>query len=195
MPLNAAIPLTTDANLFEFFRERVDAAARQRRPPVTQDTVFYLSNLLAEQAHPEGDSAPTLVELRERAANSSFAESVTWWRRLGDQALVGVGYFREHLARRRISPEYYAEMGAGAYATLSRLLHAPEGGFGEVFGEMSERFDSCADIVAEVRDDGREHSPADIVRLFEEWQATGSPRVAERLRQLGVVPARFGGVS
>ncbi|GDX81967.1 hypothetical protein LBMAG42_37780 [Deltaproteobacteria bacterium] len=197
MAYNAKLPIVAQDNLFDFFRERVDSAARRQRAAVSQDTVYYVSQLLAEQAHREDDeaSAPTLVEMRERAANSNFAESVTWWRRLGDHALIGLGFFREHLARRRISPGYYAEMGAGAYGTLSRLLRDPGVSMGDVFGEMSERFESCTEMIAEVREESRENNASDIVRLYDEWQSTGSARAAERLRQLGVVPVRFGGIA
>ncbi len=193
MAYNATLPIVLHENLFDFFKERVDGAAKRQGAAVSQDTVFYLSQLLAEEGHlPEEAPAPTLVELRERAANGTFAEAVTCWRRLGDQALIALGFFREHLVHRRISTTYYAEMGAGAYGRLARLLRDPGVGLGEVFGEMSERFDSCTELIADVRDEAREGNAADIVKLYDEWQATGSVRAAERLRQLGLVPVRFG---
>lgn len=196
MACNAILPLVFHENLFDFFKDRVDGAARRQRVAVSQDTVFYLSQLLAEQGHlPEQEPTPTLVELRERAANGSFAEAVTCWRRLGDRAMIALGFFREHLVHRRISTTYYAEMGAGAYGTLARLLRDPGVGLGEVFSQMSERFDTCTELIADVRDEAREENTADIVRLYAEWQTTGSTRAAERLRQLGVVPVRFGSIT
>ncbi len=195
MALNAKLSVVPADNLFDFFRERVDDATRARGAPVSQDTVYYLSNLLAEQGHRDEAEPSTLVELRARANAAEYAEALTCWRRLGDHALVQLGFFRDHLRMRRISPDYYAEMGRGAYGTAARMLRDPEGGLGDVFGEMSERFDDCTSVIAEVRDDAREKNATDIVRLYEEWQATGSARVAEKLRQLGVVPARFGGTA
>jgi hypothetical protein len=196
MGLSIAAKIVAEDNLFDFFKDRVESASRARRPPVTQDAVYYLSHLLAEQGHADDaeSAAPsTLVEMRERAANGSFAEAVTWWKRIGDHALVGVGFFREHIRQRRLSVDYYAEMGAGAYGTLARILREPSSSLPDVFGELSTRFETCADVIAEVRDDARENNATDIVRLYEEWLATGSPRVAERLRQLGVLPVRFAG--
>ena len=135
MAFAASGELVQGDNLFDFFHERVETAARHQRAPVSQDAVYYLTQLLAEHGKREdegGDCPTTLVEMRERAANSPFAESVTWWKRIGDSALVGVGYFREHLLRRRISPDYYARMGEGAYGVLSRMLRAQGPDFGEV---------------------------------------------------------------
>ncbi len=196
MPLSLANKIVAEDNLFDYFKSRVDSASRGKRPPVSQDTVYYLSGLLADQGHAE-DNDPavptTLVEMRERAANGSFAESVTWWRKIGDHALVGIGFFREHLRQRRLSVDYYAEMGAGAYGTLSRILREPSSTLPDVFGELSNRFETCAEVIAEVRDDTRDGNATDIVRLYDEWLATGSPRVADRLRQLGVLPVRFAG--
>jgi hypothetical protein len=42
-----------------------------------------------------------------------------------------------------------------------------------------------------VRQEARENTDADVLRLYEEWLASGSPRAAERLRALGVVPVRI----
>ncbi|MBM4365188.1 MAG: hypothetical protein FJ102_03160 [Deltaproteobacteria bacterium] len=196
MALSIAAKIVAEDNLFDFFKDRVESASRAQRRPVTQDTVYYLSHLLAEAGHAEeaGAGAPsTLVEMRERAANGGFAESVTWWKRMGDHALLGVGFFRENLRQRRLSIDYYAEMGAGAYGTLARILREPSSNLPDVFGELSTRFETCAEVINEVREESRENNATDIVRLYEEWLASGSPRVAERLRQLGMLPVRFAG--
>jgi hypothetical protein len=188
--------LTTASDLFAFFLGRVETAAAHQGAPVSENTVYYLSNLLAEQGRPDESGAPTtLVELRQAAAAAPRAEAVTLWKRLGDQSLLVTGYFREHLERRRLSRQYVATMGTSAYGVLERLLDGPRGGFGEIFGELAERWQTCANLLAEVRDESAERSDTDIVKLYEEWLATGSPRVAERLRELGVVPVRVAGHS
>ena len=99
------------------------------------------------------------------------------------------------MRRRAVSSDYYAEMGRGAYGTLSRILRSPGADFSDVFGELSVKFNECTEVIAEVRDEARENHETDIVRLYDEWLATGSPRAAERLRVLGVVPVRFDGQS
>lgn len=188
--------LTTTPDLFAFFLGRVETAVNHQAAPVSANTVYYLSNLLAEQGRADESNAPTtLVELRQKASEAPHAEAVSLWKRLGDQSLMVTGYFREHLERRRLSRDYVATMGTCAYGALERILTGPRGGFGEVFGELAGKWGTCADVIAEVRDEACERSDRDILKLYEEWLSTGSPRVAERLRELGVIPIRAGGQS
>ena len=190
-------PLVSEGNLFDFFHARVESAVEHQRAAVSEQAVYYLSCLLAEQARRDDEASTegdvTLVELRHRAVTASAPEAVTWWRRLGDRSLVLSGYFREHLERRRISRDYCSSMGSSAYRSLERLLDRRRGGFAAIFAELADRYDACVELLAEVRDEARERSDTDIVRLYEEWLVSGSPRVAERLRTLGVVPTRIAG--
>jgi hypothetical protein len=182
--------LSAEANLFDWFRGRVETAVAHRSAPVSETAVYYLSALLAEQGRRE-DEEPreaTLVELRQRAADAPFADAVGLWRRLGDQSLMAVGFFREHLERRKLSPTYYGEMGRSAYGALARLLRDPSGETPDVFGELADRYEACTEVIAEVRDETRECNATDIVRLYEEYLATGSPRIAER--QIGRASCR-----
>lgn len=185
--------IVAEKDLFDYFHTRVETAVAHQNSPVSQDTVFYLSHLLAEQGRV--DDAPeaelTLVELRQRAATAGRAEAVSIWKQMGDHTLVVAGYFRERIERRRLSRDYYARMGTAAYDVLARMLGGE--GFGRIFGELSTRWDACTDVIAEVRDEAADRNDADVLRLYEEWLRTGSPRVAERLRELGVVPMRTPG--
>lgn len=191
MFVEAAPPVVAEPDLFQFFLGRVETAVAHQRAEVSPNAVYYLSQLLAEQGRAEeGEGTTTLVELRQRAATAPPAEAVNAWKKIGDHSLLVTGYFREQIAGRRLSASYYTAMGRAAYDVLSRLLHGPKGGFGEVFGELAGRWDSCTEVIGEVRDEARARRDTDIVRLYEEWLATGSPRVAERLRELGVIPGR-----
>jgi hypothetical protein len=188
--------LLSSDNLFDFFHTEVERAAAGVRPPVSQNAVFYLSNLLVDQARrpaDEGDEPlPRLAELRARAVGAPSGEALLRWRQLGDTALMVAGFFREHLERRRVSRGYCETMGRGAYGTLGALVDRGEGSFAQVFGELAARFDACADLLAGVRDEAAACVDSDVVRLYEEWLSTRSPRVAERLRQLGVVVVHAG---
>lgn len=188
--------LVAEENLFDYFRARVKTAVDHQRAPVSESAVFYLSGVLADQGHREEEAEPaptTLVELRERASCAPLGEAVPLWKRLGDQSLVAVGFFRENLSHRKVSASYYAEMGRSAYAVLARALKDPNSAVHDIFGELAERYEACAEVIKEVRDESRECNATDIVKLYEEYLMTGSPRIAERLRQLGVVPVRVGG--
>ena len=184
--------LVAEANLFDYFHPKVEVAAERQRAPVSEGTVFYLSSLLAEQSHAEAEG-DTLAELRQAAVAAPLAESVGLWRRLGDRSLVLLGWFRESLSRRQISPSYCAEMGTGAYSRLRGLFSLASAEAPDVYEDLADRYDACAAVLRDVRDDTRAEDPAAIVALYEEWLHTGSPRVAERLRALGVVPMRARG--
>jgi len=190
MAMTARIPVIGQASLFDYFHERVEEVTRARRHPVSQDTIYYLSQLLAEQGHREDDEPETLVELRQRAAHGDWAAATDSWRRLGDHALLQLGLFREHLRRRRLSERYVTEMGRGAYGTVARMMRGHDCTLGELFDELAGRWDACTAVLSEVGESGNDGAPADVLRLYEEWLATGSLRAAERLRELGVVPVR-----
>jgi len=190
-----------DANLFDFFHERVDAAATNQQSPLSQEGIFYLSNLLAEQSHcSDTDSPQTLVELLLRARSAGPSSAVTDYREVGDRALYLSGFFRAHIERGMVGMEYYLHMGAAAYQTLSSLLRfGPKAsGFSEIFAELSGAFPVASAILNEVEQEVRAEASIDkpqpsdqeIVALYERWQSTGSPQAARKLQSLGLLPAR-----
>ena len=192
-------------NLFDFFHQEVDAAKSHRRAPVSEEGVYYLTNLLVERSRAEAEPpANTLVELQIQAAQASGPAAVTALRELGDKALYTSGFFRSSIAHHRaVSLDYYMEMGASAYQRLARALHsrAPADPSGHkpmdaIFGELGRCFRLCSDLLQEVRFSVRaqtdDASDAAVLALYEEWLATGSRAAAERLKALGVVPLRPG---
>lgn len=185
-------------NLFDFFHTSIGHAASRQRLAVSNNSLFYLSNLLVERGRsPEASpqEPDTLVDLVYRARAGQLGDSILAWRELGDRALFVTGFFRQSLARRLVGLDYYRDMGASAYLRLSRLLGLPggeQGGLDDLYEELAEHFVALSDLLQEVREDVRSAesmSDADIVRLYEEWLSTGSPRAAARLRELGVKAA------
>jgi hypothetical protein len=195
-------PLTTNENLFDFFHERVDSAALQHGSPVSEEGVFYLSNLLVERGRVNEVKGPgTLVELHALARESDRVRAIQAYRELGDRALYISGFFPGSVERRTISLQYYMEMGASAYDRLASILSAPQGmlfgeghkALDEIFGELACSFDNCSRILRQVRSEIQamatdEDNDQDVLALYEEWLATGSEVVADRLRALGVIP-------
>ncbi|RME27088.1 MAG: hypothetical protein D6798_05390 [Deltaproteobacteria bacterium] len=203
--------LDVDANLFDFFHEHVGRAVEDSGVPVSREGVWYLTGLLVDRAHrtEEEDAAGTLVELRVQASEGDRTTAISAYRRLGDRALMTAGFFRQSIARKLVSRQYYIDMGAAAYDALAGMLRAAGFGRREVIGdsggrgldvvydELAQRFEDCSEVLAEVHHAVRERhetalSDSDILALYEEWLATGSPRVAARLTSLGVVPVRGG---
>jgi hypothetical protein len=60
--------------------------------------------------------------------------------------------------------------------------------FASVFAELAEKFQDFVDVLSEVRDAARGSDDADVLRLYETWLRTGSPRAARLLRRLGIEP-------
>lgn len=205
--------LQTDANLFDFFLGHVTEAVEDHAVPVGEDSVWYLTSLLVERAHPTREprqEPATLAELHLQAREGDRSTAIRAYRALGDRALVTAGFFHRSLSRKLVSRQYYLDMGAAAYDTLAGLLRAA--GFGRaqvvgegagrgldaVYDELAQAFEACTEVLDEVREAvrdevGRAASDADIVALYEEWLRSGSPRLAARLQALGVVPVRSDG--
>ncbi|MGB0639359.1 MAG: hypothetical protein ACPGTU_08505 [Myxococcota bacterium] len=182
-------------NLFDFFHSAVDTAVHSKGANVSEDGVFYLSNLLVERGRAsETDLPQTLVELQIRAREEGGAAAVGAWRELGDRALYMSGFFRASLHRKNVSVEYYLSMGSAAYQQLATALRwsGAGGGFEHIYEELAGQFETCSAILQRVRDAVRAHSNSEILKLYEQWLATGDPLVADRLSKLGVVPMRPG---
>jgi len=179
--------ILTESDLVAFFQERVSAAATHQRTPVSPPTVYYLSGLLADHSHREEQPQPeTLVEMQTAALEAPPTRALGLWRRMGDHSLMITGFFHENLEHRRISRSYYTGMGAAAYNRLSHMLPDP----GHIFAELAQCFEHCANLLTEVREEAKDCTDTDIVKLYEQYCITGSPKIAERLRRLGVVPIR-----
>ncbi len=189
--------IATASNLFDFFHERVEAAAG-RPSRVSEEGQLYLSQMLVERGRAEGPSRDpdTLAELWARASTGDAVERVRSWRELADRALYLTGFFRQSLQRGLVSVDYYMEMGSAAYLRLARVVGGGRGegrGLDEVWAELGERFEDASDLLKDVEEDIRTediHSERDILRLYELWRATGNPRLLTRLEKLGVIPIK-----
>jgi hypothetical protein len=78
-------------------------------------------------------------------------------------------------------------MGGRAYGALAEsLARGRRRVLGQVYAELATKFMPMVDALGEVSDSGRVFSEADILRLYEIWLRTGSPRAREQLGKLGV---------
>ena len=93
-------------------------------------------------------------------------------------------------------------IGGIAYDSLS---HDEADLFATAFAELASRFVDVADLLGDVGDWRQLGSPADLLRLYERWQKTGSAHCARRLlsrarsrwlpppfRSTSPFPGRFG---
>lgn len=177
----------------EYFRDLVSEALAHRRLRIQETTEFYLVNLLARfleserlfAERPDGslDVEPLALTLL-RALSARREKRIQDLRRLGDTSLFVSGFFGDSLARSAVDVDYYIAMGERAYDAL-RTAGGPAAD-PELFAELSRRFEAFVDLFAEIAELSDLRSNRGLLRLYERFLATGSQRVADRLRERGV---------
>ena len=186
-------------SLQEFFRDSVDAAMASNKVAVDDHTAHYVVNLLtafvrSEALYDQMPAGPRLQPLALMLADAAGAPSAEErnmaLRRLGDVALFVAGFMAGCLDRSPVGINYYVRMGGGAYHCLALALPASTRGraIAPVYAELSARFIDLVDVLTEVRHVAGASRDRDILRLYELWLTTGSPRAARLLRLLGIEP-------
>jgi hypothetical protein len=170
----------------EYFKDLVEGALAHQRIAAGELTSFYVVNLLAGFLHRpiEEDDAPLAIRVA-RALETGGMEQRTSLREIGDVSLFMSGFFSDSLRRKLVDVDYYVSIGGWAYNALSR---ADSDTLSPVFGELSEKFVGFVDVLSEVSERTSCASNADLLRLYERWLKTGSPRSGQLLIERGVVP-------
>jgi hypothetical protein len=190
--------LASASSVAEYFHEAVRLALHNQQVQPSELTEFYLVNLLAEFArrdrdgegegdHPDEAFATRLL----KALQSGWDERAHRLRAIGDTSLFLSGFFGDSLGRRLVDVDYYIAVGGTAYGHLSRMARDTRvTRFAPVYGELSGRFATFVDVLAEVSEMSAVQSNRDVVRLYRRWLRTGSQWVARKLCHLGVIPHR-----
>ncbi len=182
-------------NLREFFRDSVQHALRRQHVAVDDHTEHYVVNVLTTFARSEELYERTQEGVRLRPLALMLAEASEAptaearhraLRRLGDVALFIAGFFSHGFARKLVDVDYHIAMGGRAYGTLAESIRAPA--LPEVFAELARKFQRLVDVLNEVSEMAHVHTDKDVLRLYEIWLKTGSPRAHDVLRRLGVAP-------
>lgn len=189
------MPIETFSDVTSWFRERLVSCLGARRLELEAETEFYLVELLASAAGRRG-GAETVGQralaamLLEASEAEDGAERLRLYRSLGDEALYVGGFFVEHLERRGVSERYVHELGARGYEAAASLAERTqaESPRAAVYRELAIHFEPVARVLDDVRESTAMRTPQDIVRLYDQWRRTGSPRVAMRLSEEGVFP-------
>lgn len=191
--------LVAVTNLREFFHDSVQSALRKQQVAVDDHTEHYVVNVLTMFARsdelyeqtPEGTRLKPLAHMLADAAEASTPQLRDQaLRRLGDVSLFIAGFFAQSFARKLVDVDYHIAMGGRAYGTLADTMRNSMRGqaFAAVFLELAQKFQRLVDVLNDVAEMAYEHSDKDILRLYEIWLKTGSPRAFAILRRLGVEP-------
>lgn len=195
--------IRTIDNLREFFMDSVSDAMGRQRLDADEQTACYVVNLLtlfsrSEALFDDSGDGPELTPIAKVLAAAADAERASErdyaLQRAGDVSLFIAGFLGHGLAAKLVGIDYYIRLGGIAYQTLAVNLRGSMRGraLGGVFTELAEKFGGFVDVLAEVRD-GADVSEADILRLYDTWQRTGSTQAARLLRSLGIQPMPLAG--
>lgn len=170
----------------EFFKDLVEVALAHQHIAAGELTSFYVVNLLAGflQRRAEEDDAPLAIRVA-RALDSGGAQRRATLREIGDVSLFMSGFFSDSLRRKLVDVDYYVSIGGWAYTSLSRF---DSDTLSPVYGELAKKFVGFVDVLTEVSERTSCTSNADLLRLYEKWLKTGSPRSGQLLVERGVVP-------
>lgn len=186
-------------NLRDYFRTSVDDVIAKQGVDVDPHTTYYVVNLLTLFARSEefyendGEAygvKPLALMLAEATDAQNVGQRTLTLQRIGDVALFVSGFFIESLAAKAVDIDYYVYMGESAYGSLSEEVRGTFRGnaFGEVYKELANKFQILIDVLNEVRDCALRGSDINLLRTYEIWLKTGSPRAEKLLREQGIVP-------
>ncbi|MGQ0656909.1 MAG: hypothetical protein ACT4NU_02265 [Chromatiales bacterium] len=194
-----ASPVITGMDVREYFHYEVHQAIDKQHVAASAEATCYVVNLLTTFLHtdrlyehtPDGRRIKALALMYGEALEAPTAEARhNLLRRLADVALFISGVFSDSLNRNVVDVDYYVAMGGSAYAYLSdnvprwmsgRALHG-------IFSELSDKFQQFVDVLNEVSERAHLNSDSDVLRLYEVWLKTGSPRARQRLMDRGLQP-------
>jgi hypothetical protein len=198
--------LVAVSSLREFFRDAFHEATEHQRLDIDEQSEQYVVNLLTMfsradalyEKTPEGlrirPLAHMLAEALEAPSDSARQRAL---QRLGDVSLFVAGFFARSFARKLIDIDYHIAMGGNAYQSLADSMQrsASRRTVASIYAELASKFQGLVDALNEVSEMSYVHSDADILRLYEIWMKTGSPRAHGLLSRLGVEPVKQGGFS
>lgn len=191
-------------NLREFFHDSVQQALRHQHVAVKDHTEHYVVNVLTTFARsealydqtPEGPKLRPLAHMLATAVEApTTAQRTQALQRMGDVSLFIAGFFAHSFARKLVDVDYHIAMGGRAYATLAEQSRGRLRGqvFSAIFAELAAKFQQMVDVLNDVAEMAKPVSDQDLLRLYEIWVKTGSPRARRLLNDRGVLAVPAGG--
>jgi hypothetical protein len=184
-------PLVRDESPLEYFKTQVEAACQRQGVQAHPLTAYYVVNLLTAFTHLDrsattmASNEPLGVKLVRALQSEGGANQRISLRQVGDLSLFISGFFADSLRRSLVDIDYYVALGGYAYGSLGRAGDHP---LAETFEELSAKFVAFVDVLSEVSERSALTTNTDLLRLYEKWQRTGSPRNGELLVERGLVP-------
>ena len=150
-------------------------------------TAYYVVQLLAgflERPGDDADDEPLAFQLAralESGGPAAAGQPQTDRRRLAVHLGVLLRLPSPQAGRRRLLRQHRRQR-------LRRAQPADRGHLLPVFAELADNFIGFVDVLSEVSERSSCGSNTDLLRLYERWLKTGSPRSGQLLVEQGVVP-------
>jgi hypothetical protein len=191
-------------SLREFFRDAFHQASERQRLDIDEHAEQYVVNLLTMFSRADALYERTAEGLRIKPLAHMLAEALEAptamarqrsLQRLGDVSLFVAGFFARRFARKLIDIDYHIAMGGNAYSSLADTMQRSLSGrcVAAIYAQLAQKFQRLVDALNDVSEMSYRHTDADILRLYEIWMKTGSPRAHGLLNKLGVQPVAQGG--
>jgi hypothetical protein len=192
------------SSLREFFRDAFHAASENQRLDIDEQAEQYVVNLLTVFSRADVLYERTAEGLRIKPLAHMLADALEaptaqarqrGLQRLGDVSLFVAGFFARSFARKLIDIDYHIAMGGNAYSSLADTMPRSLSGrsVAAIYAQLARKFQRLVDALNEISEMSYQHTDADILRLYEVWMKTGSPRAHGLLNKLGVQPVKQGG--
>lgn len=182
----------------EFFREKVTSALANQQVKIAEEVEFYLVNLLCEFIAPgkldtvvgqlNAMETPLAIMMKQ-ALEAPPAHKLRIYKYLGDTSLYISGFFQDYFNRKAFDISYYISLGSSAYENVSMLFkdHGDEN-FRTMYNDLSAKFHSLVDVVAEVSEVPGNDQAVDILAVYDRWTRSNSDRLRKLLHKVGITP-------
>lgn len=182
-------------NLDVYFRDGLNEAAKNQKVELDDPTREYLVQLLTSFSGRDALVTDDLEDLMSepigiqvlKAMQGPATKRFQTLKQIGDYSLYVTGFFSDSITRSLNDEKYFIDLGVGAYRGAASALTkgGEENPFRRLLNDLGARFVNFVDLLNDVSERcfNREQ---DVLRLYDRFTATGSPRVAARLAQMGV---------
>lgn len=175
--------------LTEIIRDQLKRAIVMESVDASEDTEFYLVNLLSD--YHQAGSVSVLDEKRPlgvvflEAMSMSRSSKVPQLKRIGDGTLIGLGFFRDVIRRGIVDSSYYLTIGGLAYDALSDVV-AGDSQFADIYAELAANFPGLVEAIAHIAPWNQASSNSELMMIYRRWLESGDEKLAELLKKEGI---------
>lgn len=184
--------MLTEIQPMEHFSAMVTKAIKGQGIKASPMAEFYLSNLLSNYVESRRlPEEPFSTRLLKALGEEGEVKKILL-KEVGDSSLFLTGFFHESLKKKIVDVDYYIGIGIISYSSLADYFCERGRGrnktLSALYAELSEKFQRFVDVLDEISEESGIFNALDILRIYERWLRTKSPRIEAILKDLGIEP-------